>query len=91
MLETTYVLVIDTKNLLDTLDTVRIAQMTANMKNVDGQLTDDEQTTDTATESQPSSQTVLEPAFGLKTNITSKTKAEVESEQIYENDGVRAN
>ena len=96
MLETTYVLVIDSKNLLDTLDEVRIQQNSASSKSVDDHdgLTEDEQTTtDTATESQPSDGTSIITTcnFNATPEDIKLTEIVDSNEQIYENESVKSN
>lgn len=95
MLETTYVLVIDTKNLLDTLDEVRLqTKMIFDPKLSD----DDEKTTDTAVEESQSStnkdETSQEEEVTVKKQQPQDTKIGSEysnGEKIYANDGVEAN
>lgn len=93
MLETTYVLVIDTKNLLDTVDEVRIHQ-TADVsgKSVDslplGQSDTDDCQTDTVVESQSSNKEDDSHSLKLKSINNSNRKDSAETEQIYANGGV---
>jgi len=94
MLETTYVVVIDTKNLLDTLDEVRI-QLQPSGKGFDLRLSDDEKTTDTAVESQSSNkesvdEDEIKKAFSIDYQPKEKEDKK-EKEQIYVNDSVEAN
>jgi len=99
MLETTYVLVIDSKNLLDTLDEVRIRLRT----NIGGArgfgLSDeDDMTTDTAVESQSSNKETSHSEEDdaarhrqQRTKRTSSSQQQSPEHAIYANDGVQAN
>lgn len=85
-----YILVIDTKNLLDTLDEVRLqtaaaAAVSLGLKSAFDAYPllseDDDQTTDTATESVPSNETALE----VKKKIPLKDTVTTEEETLYAN------